>query len=61
MDRPEMYGHEVSMIFFLYLSLEAVKLLNRAFSRHFNIFLMTDRQTDGTDCFTPLCACAAAG
>ena len=38
MDRPEMYGHEVSMIFFLYLSLEAVKLLNCAFSRHFNIF-----------------------
>ena len=27
-------------------SLEAVKALNRAFSKHFNIFLMTDRQTD---------------
>ena len=35
-----MYEHEVSMIF---CSLEAV---NRAFSRHFNIFWMTDRQTD---------------
>ena len=29
------------MIFFNTCSLEAVKALNRAFSRHFNIFLMT--------------------
>ena len=39
MDHPETYEHEVSMIF---CSLEVFKALNPAFSRHFNISLMTD-------------------
>ena len=43
MDRPETYGHEVSMIFFYTCSLEAVKALNRVFSRHFK---QTDRRTE---------------